>query len=81
MTFEQVIRAAMPDASEAVVDYVLWGRTPFPMGKVSARDLYQAAARFRRACISGHQLCELCDRVAADGWICARCNAALAKHE
>ena len=51
MTFEDVIKAAIPGADEFVCDHVLWGRTPFPMGKVTARSLYRAASRLRRATV------------------------------
>ena len=78
MTFAEVIRAAIPNADEATLDHVLWGRTPFPMGKVTARSLYKAASAFRRACEHGVQLCDFCDRPAVKGcWTCERCAAAL----
>jgi hypothetical protein len=45
-----VIKAAIPDADQSLCEHILWGRTPYPMGRVSARSLYQAASGFRRAC-------------------------------
>lgn len=77
-TFAEVIRAAFPGANAEDLEYVLWERTPYPMGKVSARSLYKAASGFRRACDHGLRLCELCDRLAAHGrWTCERCQSSL----
>lgn len=74
MTFGDVIKAAIPGADEVVCDHVLWGRTPFPMGKVTARSLYRAASRLRRATASKIQLCDFCDnRVLSGHFYCSRC--------
>lgn len=66
MTFEQVIRAAMPDADAATIEHILWGRTPFPMGQVTAQTLYRAASQWRRAMQNGLRLCDYCDKVVSD---------------
>lgn len=80
MTFEQVIKAAIPDADPGTVEHVLWGRTSFPMGQVTARDLYGAARRYARACRSGRKLCDFCDRLARSGqWECEMCAKALGR--
>lgn len=74
MTFEEVIKAAIPGADAATVDHVLWGRTPFLFAKITARELYHAARRMVRAGRNGHQLCDFCDRIAVDGWTCEGCR-------
>lgn len=73
-----VVAAAMPGATEADADYVLWNRTPFPMRAVGVRELYHAARRLRRAGANGRRLCDLCDRQVMTGkWLCAQCALAL----
>lgn len=75
MTPQQIIRGAIPQADEAICEHILWGRTPFPFAKVTAREIYKAADRFRRAGAHGIHLCEFCDRPAVDGWNCEKCKA------
>jgi hypothetical protein len=78
-TAAEIIRAAVPEASDAFCDHVLWGRTPFPFWKVTARDLYRAASRVARAQRNGRVLCDQCDNQAAPGkYLCATCAQALA---
>ena len=78
----QIIRAAMPSASDADCEHVLWGRTPYPVGSVTARSLYLAASRYRRACANGIRLCDFCDNVAVgDEWACRHCLAAMNRVE
>lgn len=77
-TYADVIRAAMPDASQDECEWVLWERTPYPMGHVTARSLFKAASRFGRATASGIRLCELCNNRAEDKWTCGACQRALA---
>lgn len=77
MTFAELVKKAIPGANEAVVDYVLWNRTAFPFDG-SPKAIFKAADGYRRACLNGIQLCELCDRPAVDGWNCEACNKALA---
>jgi hypothetical protein len=43
MTPAQIIRAAIPEADEVLCDHILWGRTPFPMGAITAQSLFKAA--------------------------------------
>lgn len=66
MTYAEVILAGYPQADDAMIEHILWERTPYPMGKVTARSLYQAASRIRRATNNGVQLCDFCDNKAAD---------------
>ena len=77
-TAAEVVLAAIPDADKDVVDYVLWGRTPFPVGRVTARSLYKAASGFKRACDHKLRLCDHCHRPAMTGeWECSHCRAVL----
>ena len=77
MNAVDIVRAAIPDAGEDVVSHILWGRTPFPCGPITAQSLYRAASSWRRACDNGLRLCELCHRVAVDNWTCQNCEDAL----
>lgn len=79
MTPAEVVRAAIPGASDGLVEHIVWGRTPFPCGPITTRSLYDAARRWLRAGKSGKQLCELCDRVVTppEEWTCDRCLAAM----
>ena len=79
-TAQEIVCAAIPGASAELADAILWNRTPFPCGPVSARDLFRAASAWRRAKANGIALCTLCDQVATPGhWDCGRCRAAVAK--
>lgn len=74
----EVVKAAIPNADKVLAEAILWGRTPFPVGAVSVRDLYEAASRYRRASDHGIALCDWCDRLAViDGCLCEGCAAAL----
>lgn len=79
-TVHSVVRAAIPGASDGLCEHVVWGRTAFPAKGVTAREIYRAASRLRRATDKGQSLCDTCDRKAAPGrWTCAYCSAALAR--
>lgn len=78
MTFQELISKALPGASEAEIDFVLWNRTPFPFDP-RPRVLFKRASGYRRACANGVVLCELCSRTTRPGkWTCQRCDDALA---
>lgn len=78
MTGRQIVRAAMPGASDSLCEHVLWGMTPFPFAEVTAKSLYRAASRYRRADDRGQRLCDWCHRLAMEGgYCCQRCEAAL----
>ena len=78
MLTSEVIRKAIPGASDELCHFVLWARTPFPMGGITARSLYKAAARLRRAGENGRQLCDHCDNLdQTGGGICNACDRAL----
>lgn len=78
MTGAEIVRAAIPGASSGLCEHILWGRTPFPCGTVTARDLYRAASGFHRAMVKKVQLCDFCERtVEDDAYLCGRCANAL----
>ena len=71
-----VVQAAIPGADESLCDHILWERTPFPCGPVSARKLYRAASRFRRANANKIRLCDHCENKAQSGkYMCSRCES------
>lgn len=77
MTYAEVILAAIPGAEHDVVEHILWGRTPYPMGRVTARSLYKAASGWRRACANGIALCDHCERHAVTRFECQFCHDVL----
>lgn len=78
MTPVDIVRRAIPDADHWLVEHIVWGRTPFPCGAITARSLYRAARRWQRAMDHGLRLCDLCDRVALpDEWWCQPCRDAI----
>ena len=77
MNAEDIIRAAIPDATDGLCDHVLWGRTPFPFGRLSVRDIYKAASSYRRANEHGLVLCDFCHRVVDSGNVCQTCREGL----
>jgi len=77
-SFADVVRAAIPNADHDCVEYVLWNRTAFPMGRVTAQGLFKKASGFRRASDAGKSLCDFCDRLSLTGqYCCQRCTDAL----
>lgn len=81
MTPAQIIRGAIPDASDALCEHILWGRTPYPCGQITAKSLYRAASRLRRAAESGRHLCDFCDNLAEAGSdLCGDCASVLRRH-
>jgi hypothetical protein len=78
MNTHEVVRAAIPTASDDLCSHILWGRTAFPFSPLSARDLYRAASAYRRASAKALTLCDMCHRLEEPGkWLCASCRAAL----
>lgn len=79
VSFADVIRAAIPDADEAMCDYILWDRTPFPFKQLTARELYKTAASFHRGQRAGITFCDLCPRPAVVhlSYLCIPCHRAL----
>lgn len=79
MTFLELAKTAMPDATDAEADFALWNHTPFPFEK-RPRILFKKLAGYRRACANRLQLCDLCSNLAQPGdWCCKSCDAALSK--
>ena len=74
MTFEDIIKQAIPDADEQLCEHILWGRTCFPAGQITAKSLYKAAARWRRAWINRIRLCDYCDQPALAGEFECQCH-------
>lgn len=80
MQISEIIRAAIPGAMDEVCEYVLWERTAYPFAKLTARDIYRAASRWKRARDAGNCLCEYCDRLASRGSrLCPSCANMLAR--
>lgn len=74
----EICRAAKADADEDWSQHILWGRTPFPCGSITAQSLYRAASGQARAERNGLVLCDLCEAIAAPGSsTCRQCDAAL----
>jgi len=75
----QIILAAIPDATGDDIEHVLWARTPFPVGRVTAQSLYRAASGWARAGRNGIQLCDHCRNPVAPGRKneCDGCGSAL----
>lgn len=75
MNAKRIVQAAIPNATDSVIAHVLWGRTPYPCGRITAQLLYRAASAWRRACEKGLRLCDFCHRVAEpDKWTCTQCR-------
>lgn len=74
----QIIRAAIPDASDMTCEHVLWGRTHFPFAPLSAQYLYKRASGYYRAGKHDIRLCEFCDnRAKRRKFVCHKCDKAL----
>jgi len=71
------IRVAIPGASDDLIEYIIWNRTPYPFKKICHRELYKAAHGYRRASERGSRLCDYCHNIAVEGWICKKCDDAL----
>ena len=81
-TAPEIVRAAIPDATDATCEHVLWGMTPFPVGRVLPREIFRAASRLRRAEANGVRLCEHCDqRAMPDEWYGRGCGDVLSRQE
>lgn len=77
-----IVRAAIPDATPRIAQSILWERTCFPCGRVTARELYRAASRERRSFANGITLCDFCDRKAEpDRFTCRRCDRVFTRKE
>ena len=80
MTAAEIIRAAIPGADADLCEHILWARTPFPCGAVTAHSLYDAARQYKRATDNGRRLCDFCRNLAVpDNWACVACLRALGR--
>ena len=78
MTPAEIIRKAIPKASDELCEDILWSRTSYPAGKLTAQVLYKAANRFLRAYKNKIRLCDLCDTEALPGYYnCITCAGLL----
>ena len=73
------VRCGYPNASDSLVEHVLWERTPFPFTKMTLKSVYKAAYRLYRADQKCVELCDFCDRIAINKGVCQRCDDALRK--
>lgn len=81
MNAERIIKAAIPNAPDFVMEHIIWGRTPYPFAALTPKSLYKAAYSYSRACVNGLTLCDFCHRLATeDKCLCDKCRAALRKH-
>ena len=80
MDIATIIRAAIPDATDKDCEWILWERTPYPVGVITAQSVYKAASRIQRATARKKQLCEFCDRLAEqDKFTCHICDDAISR--
>ena len=78
MQIQEIIKAAIPLADEKLCEHILWSRTPYPCGEVTAKSLYREAYRYKRARDHGFRLCDFCNQKVDRGrWVCDRCDKAL----
>jgi hypothetical protein len=74
MTLSSIIQAGYPCATDEDITYILWSRTPYPIGAVTAKSLYNASRRVWRAHTHNIRLCDCCNNRASRGRIlCKKC--------
>ncbi len=73
MTIQEIVRAAYPAATDSECQHILFGRTSYPFGIVTARELYKAASRYARAKGSKIKLCDFCNSMARIDDVCMGC--------
>ena len=77
-TIADIIHGAIPDASPDLCEHILWSMTPYPCGAITAKSLYRAASRFKRAKENGIRLCDWCDNQAQEHkYLCQKCESGL----
>ena len=79
MNILYIVRAADPDATYEFAHFIVWGRAATPLKKCTAKLLYKAASRYIRATNNGNTLCEFCDNIAVNKYLCTRCFNTLEK--
>lgn len=77
----KIIRAVIPEADEELASYIVWERTPYPFGKVTAKTLYKTASRLKRAADHNIELCDYCDNMLqlSDKGTCKKCTKSLTR--
>lgn len=74
MKIIEVMRKAQANITEDEAEFILWERTPYPVGGITAKSLYQATRRFYRVIKNHRKCCELCDNLAKENdSLCERC--------
>jgi hypothetical protein len=83
MDIEKIIKAAMPNATPGMINYIIWSKTPFPFREVTPKMLYSAAYRLYRAHKNNIFICELCDNKLQpdDNLFCEKCCGMLRRAE
>ena len=77
-SIQDVIRAAIPGAPKDLCEFILWERTSYPFGRLTAQKIFKAASGFARAGANGRALCEMCRRLSVpQKFLCERCQSAL----
>lgn len=71
-TIGEIIQAGYPGADEGTEEQVLWGMTPYPITRITERQLFKAASQLYRATKKGLRLCDFCDREAAHHGLCRK---------
>ena len=77
MNILEIVRAVIPNANNEVVDFLMWNRTPFPIGPTPTKSIYRAASTWQRACKNKIALCDFCDNKVATKFLCVKCDSAL----
>ena len=73
MNICDIIRKAIPDASDELCEYIALERTAYPFVN-NASMLYHSASSYIRANDNGIKLCELCNNK-TESKLCDKCNA------
>lgn len=79
MRIVDIIRNAIPNADDMLCEHILFSMTPYPIGRVTAQELYKASCRYIRAHNNNIELCLWCKNKATINGMCIRCNTALSQ--
>jgi hypothetical protein len=81
MSTSEIIKAVIPGASEDECGLILWSYTAFPFF-LTAKSLYKAASRYKRAKAKGRVLCMCCPNEAEEGkHLCIKCKLSLKRND
>lgn len=70
----KIVAAAMPEANEAMTNYILWNRTAFPSEDITPKQLYKATNSYGRAVANNRRLCLFCDNEVIGDSTCGKCD-------